>query len=82
LGLGILEIGILALRIVLNSPLPRKAETIENIVFAFGTSYLITTYLVKMTIMSEWFVFWAGIILIAGLAFLARAFVLMAAGQR
>jgi tellurite resistance protein TehA-like permease len=77
LGIGILEIAILAVRIVLHSPLPRKAETIENIVFGFGTSYLAITYLVNMTIMSEWFVFWAGIILIAGLALVARAFVLL-----
>ena len=78
LGLGILEIAILALRIVLNSPLPRKAETIENMVFGFGSSYLIITYLVNTTIMSEWFVFWAGIILIVGLSLVARGFVLLA----
>jgi hypothetical protein len=81
LGLGILEISILALRIALHSPLPRKAETIENIVFGLGTSYLVITYLVNMTIISEWFVFWAGVILIAGLALLARAFVLLAGRQ-
>ena len=78
LGMGILEIAVLALRIVMHSPLPRKAETIENLVFWLGTSYLVITYLVNMTIMSEWFVFWAGIILIAGLALVARAFVLLA----
>ena len=78
LGLGILEISILGLRIAMHSPLPRKAETIENIVFGLGTSYLVITYLVNMTIMSEWFVFWAGVILIGGLALLARAFVLLA----
>ncbi len=78
LGLGILEMGILALRILVGSPLPRKAETIENLVFWFGTSFLVITYLVNMTIMGDWFVFWAGVILIAGLSLVARAFVLMA----
>lgn len=78
LGIGILEMAILALRIATRSPLPRKAETIENLVFWLGTSYLVITYLVNMTIMSEWFVFWAGIILIAGLALVARGFVLLA----
>jgi len=81
LGLGILEIAILAIRIRLHSSLPRKAETIENIVFALGTGYLVITYLVDMTIMSEWFVFWAGVVLITGLALVARSFVLIA-GQR
>jgi hypothetical protein len=78
LGLGILEIVILALRVGLHSPVSRKAETIENIVFWFGTSFLIVTYLEKMTLTTEWFVFWAGIILIFGLALLSRAVVLLA----
>jgi hypothetical protein len=78
LGLGVLEIIILFLRVTLHSPVSRKAETIENIVFWLGTSYLIITYLVNMTITGEWFVFWAGLILIFGLALVARAFVLLA----
>ena len=78
LGLGLLEIAVLVLRIWLNSPLPRRAETIENIVFWLGTSYLTVTYLVNITIISEWFVFWAGIIMILGLSLVARAFVLIA----
>ncbi|MGA3061007.1 MAG: hypothetical protein ABSD92_11650 [Candidatus Bathyarchaeia archaeon] len=81
LGIGILEISILAIRIVIHSPLTRKAETIENVVFWLGTSYLAITYLVNMTIMSDWFVFWAGIILIGGLALVARSFVLLAGRQ-
>jgi hypothetical protein len=78
LSIGVLEIAILALRIWLNSPFPRKAETIENIVFWLGTSYLVVTYLVNITIISEWFIFWSGIILIAGLSLVARGFVLIA----
>jgi hypothetical protein len=78
LAIGILEIIILALRVVLHSSVTRIAETIENIVFWFGASYLIIAYLVNMTISSEWFVFWAGIILIFGLALIARAFVILA----
>jgi hypothetical protein len=78
IAIGILEIIILALRVGLHSPVTRLAETIENIVFWLGTSYLIGTYLVNMTISSEWFVFWAGIILIFGLALVARSFVLLA----
>ena len=78
IGIGILEIVILMLRVALHSSVSRKAETIENIVLWLGTSYLITTYLMNVTIQSEWFVFWAGIILIFGLALVARAFVLLA----
>ena len=78
IAVGILEIVILMLRVGFHSPVPRIAETIENIVFWLGTSYLIITYLVNMTIPSEWFVFWAGVILIFGLALISRAFVLLA----
>jgi hypothetical protein len=78
LALGILEIIILMLRVGLHSSITRKAETIENIVFWLGTSYLVSAYLVNMTIPSEWFVFWAGVILIFGLALVARSFVLLA----
>ncbi len=81
-GVGILEIVILTVRILLHSPIARKAETIENLVFWLGTSYLIITYLVNMTLQSEWFVFWAGIILIAGLSLVTRAFILIVGRNR
>jgi hypothetical protein len=78
IALGIIEVVVLLLRVGLRSPVSRKAETIENLVFWLCASYLVTTYLVNMTIAAEWFVFWAGIILIFGLALVARAFVLLA----
>ena len=78
LGLGILEISILALRIVMHSSMSRKAETVGNLVFWLGTGYLVSTYLLNMTMESEWFVFWAGVILIAGLSLVGRAFILLA----
>ena len=81
IGIGVLEIIILALRVLWHSSVARKAETVENIVFWLGTSYLVITYLVNMTIPSEWFVFWAGIIMIFGLALVARAFILLAKRQ-
>ena len=81
LALGVLEIVILMLRVYFHSPVARKAETVENIVFWLGTSYLTITYLVNMTIPSEWFVFWAGIIMLFGLSLVARAFVLLAKKQ-
>jgi len=78
IALGILEIIILFLRVWLHSSVTRLAETIENIVFWLGTSYLTATYLANMRIPSDWFVFWAGIILIFGLALVARSFVIFA----
>lgn len=78
IGLGFMEIIILFLRVYLHSPVSRIAETIENIVFWLGAGYLISTYLVNMTLPTEWFVFWAGIVMIFGLSLVARSFVLIA----
>jgi hypothetical protein len=81
LFLGILEVIILGLRFMFNSPLKRKAETIENIVFWFGASYLVVAYLTSSATINTWFVFWAGIVLIFGLSLIARAFVLLVKRQ-
>lgn len=78
IGIGILQIIMLVLRYTLQSPISKTAETIGNLVFWFGTAYLITAYLNSTTDMSKWFVFWAGLLMILGLSFIARAFVLLA----
>lgn len=76
-GLAILQIILLLLRIIMNSPISKTAETMGNLVYWFGAGYLITTYLNSTTDISDWFVFWAGILVILGLSFVARAFVLL-----
>ena len=78
IGLGILQVIMLTLRLLWNSPIGKTAETMGNLVFWFGTSYLVATYLTSTANMSRWFVFWAGILMILGLSLVARAFVLLA----
>jgi hypothetical protein len=78
IGLGILQIIMLALRFTSHSPIGRTAETMGHLVFWFGTAYLITAYLNSTTDISMWFVFWAGVLIILGLSFVARSFVLLA----
>jgi len=78
MGLGILQIIFLVMRIMINSPINKTAETMGNLVYWFGAGYLVTTYLNNTTTTSKWFVFWAGILIILGLSFIARAFVLFA----
>jgi hypothetical protein len=77
IGLGILQVIMLALRLLWNSPIGKTAETMGHLVFWFGTSYLVATYLNSTANMSKWFVFWAGILVILGLSLVARAFVLL-----
>jgi hypothetical protein len=77
IGLGILQIVFLLMRIMMNSPINKTAETVGNLVYWFGAAYLVTTYLNNTTSTSDWFVFWAGILIMLGLSFIARAFVLL-----
>lgn len=78
IGLGILQVIFLLLRLMMNSPTGKTAETMGNLVYWFGAAYLVATYLNSTTTTSGWFVFWAGILIILGLSFIARAFVLFA----
>jgi hypothetical protein len=77
IGLGILQIIMVTLRLMWNSPIGKTAETMGHLVFWFGTSYLVATYLNSTANISKWFVFWAGILMILGLSLVARAFVLL-----
>ena len=79
IGVGLLEIMILSVRILLHSSIQRKAETIENLVFWLGTSFLIISYLVNITLQTEWFVFWSGAILVGGLSLVSRALIIFLA---
>jgi len=78
IGLGILQIIMLMLRFTWQSPIGKTAETMGNLVYWFGSAYLVATYLNRTTTMSKWFVYWAGILIILGLSFIARSFVLLA----
>jgi hypothetical protein len=73
---GLFQILVFALRFIFHSPLDRKAETAQNMVFWLGASYLIRTYLNENTTTTLWFVFWAALIVLIGFSLLARALVL------
>jgi len=70
---GLCQIVILALRFVARSALDKKAETVSNLVFWLGASYLISTFLIETT---TWFVFWAAIIILSGVSLIIRAIIL------
>jgi hypothetical protein len=78
LGLAFLQILVLALRIGFGSRVHRIAETVGNLVFWFGVSYLANMYLNSSTTLKTWFVFWAGILVVLGLSIIARGMVQLA----
>jgi hypothetical protein len=78
LGLTFLQILVLLLRFGFVSRIPKLAETVGNLVFWIGASYLAYTYLNSSTTLKTWFAFWAGIIIVLGMSIVARAAVRLA----
>jgi hypothetical protein len=76
LALGIFQILIVALRFAFSSTVRRKARTVQSVVFWLGAAYLINTYLNATTNPTTWFLFWAALIILIGLALIARAIAL------
>jgi len=74
-GIVVLQIAILALRFWVNSPIRRIAETVGNIVFWLGGSFVVSVYLLSGTL-SGWFSFWASLIIIVGLSLIVRGIIL------
>ncbi len=77
IGLGILQIILLMLRLGMRSPIGKTAEVVGNLVFWFGAAYMITTYLGDRPDITQWFMFWAGILIMLGFSLIARALVLL-----
>lgn len=78
IGIGILQIVVLVLRLALHSQISKTAETVGNLVFWFGASYLVFTFLNSSTTNNTWFEFWAAVLVTLGVSMIARAAVLLA----
>jgi len=87
LGIGALQILVLAMRFTVGSRMRRIAQTVGSLVFWFGTAYALSVLSgMKSTLalsqqQTMWFQFWAVIIILIGLSLIARAAVLLAASQ-
>ncbi len=77
-GIAILQVIILALRLAVHSRLGRIAETIGNLIFWAGATYLISVYLNSSTTLTMWFSFWAALLITIGLSIVVRVLVQMA----
>jgi hypothetical protein len=78
IGLAILQVVLLALRLLWRSPTDKTAETAGNLVYWFGASYLVPTFLNSATTQTTWFAFWAAILIVLGISMIARAIVFFA----
>jgi hypothetical protein len=80
LGVGILQIVILALRFYVKSPVRRIAETIGNLIFWLGAAVFANIFLLAGTL-NGWFQFWSALIILIGVSLIARFFVHLARRQ-
>ena len=74
LGVGILQIVILALRLAVHSRVRRIAETVGNLIFWLGAAVAANVFLLTGTL-SGWFQFWSALIVLIGVSLVARFFV-------
>ena len=77
LGVGILQIVILALRLGVHSPIGRIAETVGNLIFWLGAAAAANVFLLAGT-QSGWFSFWALLIVLVGASLVARGMIVFA----
>jgi hypothetical protein len=82
---GVFLVAILGLRFAIGAPTRRKAQNVSDIVFWFGTAYLIQTWLINniTTAVSQtqkWFEVWALIIVLLGASLIVRAIFLAVTG--
>ena len=71
-------VAMLGARFILSSSARKKADGLGDIVFWFGTAYLVQTWLLNVT---KWFEFWALIIVLIGASMVVRGLLLVAAWQ-
>ena len=70
----------LGARFLLNSPRRSKAQNLGDVAFWFGTAYVAQNLLIDVDT-TEWFGFWAVIIVLVGVSLIARALYLAAASM-
>jgi hypothetical protein len=78
IGIGVLEIIILALRIAFHSRVRRIAQTVGDLVFWLGAAFVGYIFLLAGTL-TGWWQFWSSIIILIGASLIARFFVYLTA---
>ena len=79
LGIAILQVAILAARLLTGSRRRRIAQTVGSLVFWSGSAYLLTTLVdMKSTLaisqqLTVWYEFWAAIIVVFGISIVIRS---------
>ncbi len=81
LGVGLLQIVILALRLALHSRVRRIGQNVGDLVFWLGAAFVANIFLLAGTL-NGWFQFWSAIIMLIGLSLIVRFLVYLAGRSR
>ena len=71
IGVGVLQIIVLAIRLVSHSWIRRIAQSVGDIVFWLGAAVVASVFLLEGTL-NGWFQFWASLLVLIGLSLIAR----------
>ncbi len=77
IGVGVLQIVVLALRLAVHSRTSRIAESVGDLIFWLGAAAVANIFLLAGTL-NSWFQFWSALIILIGLSLIGRFFVHMA----
>ena len=80
IGVGVLQIVILALRLAVHSRIRRVAQSIGDLIFWLGAAVVANVFLLTGT-HNSWFQFWSSLIVLIGLSLIARFFVYFISGS-
>ncbi len=73
IAVSLFQIFILALRFLIPSSWSKRSETVGNLLYWGGATFLIQLFLIEST---QWFVFWSTLIIIVGVSMIARAVII------
>ncbi len=76
IGVGVLQIVILALRLAVHSQIRRIAQSVGDLIFWIGAAVMANVFLMTGT-QSGWFQFWSSLIVLIGVSLIARFFVFL-----
>lgn len=77
-GIGVLNLVILALRLILHSPIRRISNSVGDIIFWFGAAASVSVFLMVGTL-TGWYQFWSVLLLIIGVSLVVRGIIHLAA---
>lgn len=77
-GIGVLNLVVLALRLIFRSPIRRISNSVGDVIFWFGAAASVSIFLMAGTL-TGWYQFWAVLLLIIGVSLIVRGIIHLAA---